>query len=227
MRRDLRAAHALGRDPRLAQQALGEHPRARPRGAQRDRAGREVVHARDPARVAGGEDDALLAAPEVHEDRIAPGEHARRRTGRCSGRRDAAGAASRRRRGPATARPGRRGCRARRCAPRRLRCGRAAGRRCPPVAGGPRRGARARAIVAPSRVTRAARRGAPSITPSPRELGVGAADGRRRGAQLGRRAPGRSAASRPARARPSATRSSTRSAMSRYSGMSAIVRCPL
>ena len=39
------------------------------------------MHAGDAARIVRGEHDALLAVPEMDEDRVAPGEHARRERG--------------------------------------------------------------------------------------------------------------------------------------------------
>ena len=105
-------------------------------------------------RVARRDDDALLAAPEVDEHRARRSSTARR-TARCSPRRDGAGAASRRGRGPATARSARRSCRARRPGPRpgRGEQGRAAGRRC-------RRGAGAAACERAPGVNRAVGRDA-------------------------------------------------------------------
>ncbi len=146
------------------------------------------MHVRDPAGVPGGEDDALLAAPEVHEDRIAPGEHA------CDERVVVAAVAMPQvQRGGVGAALPQRGQSAQAAARADALCvsrdaveqrvvaarqsqARPAVERAPsdrrPVAGDARRAPRCAVDHA-----------------QPRELGVGAADGRRRRAQLGRRSP--------------------------------------
>jgi hypothetical protein len=146
------------------------------------------VHARDPAGVAGGEDDALLAAPEVHEDRIVPGEHARDERVVVAAvampqvQRGGVGAALPQRgqstQAAARADALRVSCDAveqRVVAARQSQAGPGV-ERAPsdhrPVAGDARRTPRCGVDHA-----------------HPRELGVGAADGRRRRAQLGRRGP--------------------------------------
>jgi hypothetical protein len=74
---DLRPAHGAAGNAGVTQEPLGEHPGAGAGRALRDGAGGEVVDASDTAWVVCREHDALLAAPEVDQDRLAPCEDAR------------------------------------------------------------------------------------------------------------------------------------------------------
>jgi hypothetical protein len=76
VRRDLGSAQGVRVPARLADEAVEQHPGAGPAAALGDAEAREVGDPLDPVRVAGRHDDALLAAPEVHEDRPAVPEDA-------------------------------------------------------------------------------------------------------------------------------------------------------
>ena len=172
----------------VAQEPLGEHPGAGAGRAQRDGAGGEVVDAGDTARVACREHDALLAAPEVDQDRVAPVEHARRERSVVAAvavaqvQRRRVGAALPQR-GQATEAPA--GADALGVAGDAVQQ-RVVAARQPQARPAVQRPTRERCAVA-RHPRRAPRRAVDHA--QPRELGVGAADGRRRRAQLGRRGP--------------------------------------